>query len=488
MNTNGTIDEINAALDETVDGYFEFFGLFSSPVGHLVEGNDGKLYGMSGGSFGAPTYTAAIYSMPLGGANPTLVHGLTAMEGLAPQAPLVFASDDNLYGTTYEIADAQGNGQFTGSIFRVAEDGTFQTMHAFNGTDGRHPISGLMQASDGNLYGATSQGGIGELGVVYRLDLAGNYKVLAAAGDVGIGSALTSELVEGLDGKLYGTSYEGGVNGSGTIYTIDFSQKADSITPSSGPAAGGTPVTIAGTGFVSGATVSVGPAAATGVSVPDATHVDATTPANNPGTILNVKVVLPDTTAIMLNNAWFSDFLDVPTGDIFHDFVRKILENGITAGCGAGNYCRNDAVRRDQMAVFLLKAEHGSSYLPPACTGIFPDVPCPGTFTNWIEQLAAENITGGCGGGNYCPGNPVTRAQMAVFLLKAEHGSSYSPPACTGIFGDVACPSPFADWIERLYAENVTGGCQTSPLLYCPSNSNTRGQMAVFLAKTFTLP
>jgi hypothetical protein len=125
--------------------------------------------------------------------------------------------------------------------------------------------------------------------------------------------------------------------------------------------------------------------------------------------------------------------------------------------------------------------------VPPACAGVFPDVPCPSTFANWVEQLAAEGITGGCGGGNYCPTSAVTRAQMAVFLLKTEHGSGYTPPACAGVFGDVACPSVFADWIERLYAENVTGGCSSSPLLYCPSSANTRGQMAVFLSKTFGL-
>jgi len=82
----------------------------------------------------------------------------------------------------------------------------------------------------------------------------------------------------------------------------------------------------------------------------------------------------------------------------------------------------------------------------------------------------------------------VTRAQMAVFLLKARHGSSFTPPACAGIFGDVTCPSLFADWIEQLYSENVTGGCQASPLLYCPGSPSTRGQMAVFLVKAFALP
>ena len=93
------------------------------------------------------------------------------------------------------------------------------------------------------------------------------------------------------------------------------------------------------------------------------------------------------------------------------------------------------------MAVFLLKSKYGVCYVPPPCTGVFPDVPCPSNFAPWIEALAAEGITGGCGGGNYCPTNPVRRDQMAVFLLKAKHGSTYVPPACSGDFADVPCPS-----------------------------------------------
>jgi len=75
-------------------------------------------------------------------------------------------------------------------------------------------------------------------------------------------------------------------------------------------------------------------------------------------------------------------------------------------------------VTRAQMAVFLLKAEHGPSYMPPACSGVFGDVPCPSLFADWVEKLAAEGVTAGCGNGNYCPDTPVTRAQMAVFLTK----------------------------------------------------------------------
>ncbi len=262
------------------------------------------------------------------------------------------------------------------------------------------------------------------------------------------------------------------------------------ITPTSGPAAGGTSVIISGVGFQNGATVSIGGVAATNVIVISLEEIDATTPALSPGTLNDVSVTNPTSrpedrplyTAI-LPQGWLADFLDIPQGDIFHDYVEKIFRNGITAGCGGGNYCRDNPVRRDQMAVFLLKAERGSSYTPPNCTGVFLDVPCPGTFTSWVEELAAEGITGGCGGGNYCPANPVTRQQMAVFLLKTKHGSSYIPPACAGIFGDVPCPSQFADWIEQLFHESITGGCGGGN--YCPGNPNTRGQMAVFLVKTF---
>ena len=176
-------------------------------------------------------------------------------------------------------------------------------------------------------------------------------------------------------------------------------------------------------------------------------------------------------------------FPDVPTSQQFYFFIEDLFHNGITGGCGGGNYCPTGSVTRGQMAVFLLKSEHDAFYTPPPCTGVFPDVPCPSQFADWIEQLFAEGITGGCGGGNYCPDSPVTRAQMAVFLLKAEHGASFIPPACTGIFLDVPCPSTFANWIEQLAAEMITGGCGGGN--YCPNNPNNRGQMAVFLDKTF---
>ena len=260
------------------------------------------------------------------------------------------------------------------------------------------------------------------------------------------------------------------------------------IAPASGPAAGGTSVTLTGTDFTAGAGVSIGGAAATGVNVTGSTSADAVTPALTPGTLNDVTLTNLDNQSGTLADGFFADFTDVPQADIFHSYVEKLVRNGVTAGCGGGAYCRDASVRRDQMAVFLLKSKYGAAHVPPACTGIFTDVACPGTFTDWIEELSALGVTGGCGGTDYCPASPVTRAQMSAFLLKTDFGSAYAPPACTGtVFTDVPCQGGLFDaWIEDLASRGITGGCGGGN--YCPSNPNTRGQMAVFLVKTFSLP
>ena len=183
------------------------------------------------------------------------------------------------------------------------------------------------------------------------------------------------------------------------------------------------------------------------------------------------------------------DFLDVPPSHLFHDFVIKLAINGVTAGCGGGNFCPDNDTLRSQMAIFLLRGEHGETYAPPPAVGIFADVPVGSFAADFIEQLYAEGITGGCGTNplRYCPSNSVLRSQMAIFLLRAEHGGNYAPPPAIGIFADVPVGSFAADFIEQLYGEGVTGGCGTNPLRYCPNNTVTRGAMAVFLVRTFNL-
>ncbi|MBL8063021.1 MAG: CSLREA domain-containing protein [Anaerolineales bacterium] len=185
-------------------------------------------------------------------------------------------------------------------------------------------------------------------------------------------------------------------------------------------------------------------------------------------------------------------FIDVPFDYWSWQYIESIYNASITYGCSSNplSYCPTNSVTRAQMAVFLLKGIHGSSYIPPAVdseTG-FTDVPTDYWAAAWIKQLAAEGITSGCDMEIYCPETPVTRDQMAVFLLKAKYGTSYAPPAVGVDTGFTDVPSDYwaAAWIKQLAAEAITGGCGGG--LYCPVNSVTRDQMAVFLQKTFGLP
>ena len=252
-----------------------------------------------------------------------------------------------------------------------------------------------------------------------------------------------------------------------------------SISPSSGPASGISGAVATGANFASGATVTVGGLAAANVVFLDPTQVSFDVPSLAPGAVYPVTATVPGPSSGTLTNGWFADFLDVPGGLPIHPFVEKLVRNSITAGCGGGNYCPGDSaparrwrsfcwskegrlhaaglrdpdVRRRALLVRIrswvdelrprrdgglrrrqllpdrsgdagadggVSAAHarGSAYTPPACvTPTFADVPCSSAFAPWIDELALRGITAGCGGGNYCPATPVTRGQMAVFLV-----------------------------------------------------------------------
>jgi hypothetical protein len=185
-----------------------------------------------------------------------------------------------------------------------------------------------------------------------------------------------------------------------------------------------------------------------------------------------------------------SAFADIPLFYWSNSYIERLYNAGITGGCSTIplTYCPEDSVTRAQMAVFLLKGIHGRTFTPPAVGGStgFADVATNHWAAAWIKQLAVEGITGGCGGGNYCPEGNVTSAQMAVFLLKAKHGTAFVPPAATGVFTDVPVGYWARNWIEQLAAESITGGCGGGN--YCPDSNVTRAQMAVFLVRTFNLP
>ncbi|HEX6898277.1 MAG TPA: S8 family serine peptidase [Thermoanaerobaculia bacterium] len=111
-------------------------------------------------------------------------------------------------------------------------------------------------------------------------------------------------------------------------------------------------------------------------------------------------------------------FNDVPVASPLCPWVKELVARGVTGGCGDGNFCPQAVVTREQAAVFLLKTLEGPAYNPSACAAAaFNDVPMSSSFCPWVKELVARGITGGCGDGNYCPSNPIDRAQMAVFLV-----------------------------------------------------------------------
>ncbi|MEP6993124.1 MAG: FG-GAP-like repeat-containing protein [Acidobacteriota bacterium] len=186
------------------------------------------------------------------------------------------------------------------------------------------------------------------------------------------------------------------------------------------------------------------------------------------------------------------EFDDVPLTNPFHDDIITIAISGITGGCTTTSYCPSNDVSRAEMAVLLLKSKFGADHVPPPPPPdpIFPDVPADAFAAAWIDELATLGITGGCGDGNgdYCPDAPVTRGQMAVFLLKTLLGSGYVPPTPAGIFADVPSDYFAIAWIEDLYNRGITAGCLMSPLSYCPDQSVPREQMATFIVRTFLTP
>jgi hypothetical protein len=117
---------------------------------------------------------------------------------------------------------------------------------------------------------------------------------------------------------------------------------------------------------------------------------------------------------------------------------------------------------------------------------IFADVPANSPFCPSVEELARRGVVGGCGAGLFCPQAPVTRQQMPVFVLATLEGPSHAPPPC-GVprFADVSAASPFCPWIEELARRGVVSGCGGGN--FCPTASVTRDQMAVFIGAGFGL-
>jgi len=186
------------------------------PAGGLIQGTDGNFYGTTsaGGANGGGT----IFKITPGGTLTTL-HNFCAQtncsDGKDPTGTLIQATDGNLYGIT-----VNGGNNDNGTIFKITPAGALTTLHSFVVSDGSQPWAALIQATDGNLYGTTGYGGANGDGTIFKITLAGVlttfYNFTAADGWPGDGTGAT--LMQASDGNFYGTTTEGGPNHDGTIF------------------------------------------------------------------------------------------------------------------------------------------------------------------------------------------------------------------------------------------------------------------------------
>lgn len=188
----------------------------SQPAAGLIQGSDGKLYGTTEGD--GSTTLGTVFRLDPDGNNFQVVRNFTSgADGRTLAGGVIEGSDHYLYGTAYT------GGAGDGTVFKMQLDGTdFQVLHSFNSvTEGGALLANVIEASDGRIYGTTYNGGLAGYGTVYRLDKDGSqFDVLASFDSVGTGGFLWSGVTEGPDGYLYGAASLGGTYGSGTIYKV----------------------------------------------------------------------------------------------------------------------------------------------------------------------------------------------------------------------------------------------------------------------------
>lgn len=220
----GTIFKITPSGTFTLLHQFDGADGFE-PIAPLLLGSDGKFYGTT--AQGGGTGYGVIFQVTSSGRF-SVIHDFSYGKGVAPYAPLIEGSDGSLYGTT--PFGGQGPNQGDGVIYKLSRSGGYTVLHYFNYvTDGIQPFSGLVQATDGNFYGANPWVGAHGFGTLYRLTPSGDFSVLYNF-DYTTGSAPQTTPLQNTDGVIYGETLEGGTGtqctygnteGCGVVYKLD---------------------------------------------------------------------------------------------------------------------------------------------------------------------------------------------------------------------------------------------------------------------------
>jgi len=190
------------------------------PVGPLVQGSDGNFYGetYAGGAHNG----GSIFKITPTGVRTTVYSFCpvpNCADGLGPWGGLLLGNNGDFYGTTF----LGGNGN--GTLFKITAEGSLTTLHLFNGNAGSGPSGRLIQAKDGSLYGTTTTGGAFKAGTVYQISASGaDFRVIysfcsqASGGLCADGVHPGGGVIQGTDGNLYGmTSMGGNYNFNGTF-------------------------------------------------------------------------------------------------------------------------------------------------------------------------------------------------------------------------------------------------------------------------------
>jgi uncharacterized repeat protein (TIGR03803 family) len=181
----------------------------------LLQGKNGNLYGTT--YYGGANNDGEIFQITTAG-KLTVLHSFRGADGGYSYAAPVQGADGNFYGTTY-LGGPKGDG----TVFKMTPGGKLTTLHSFVGADGSQPLAGLAAGSDGNFYGTTNLGGSHGDGVVFKVTPSGQFTVLhnfcskAACAD---GQNSYAGLIQATDGSLYGTTLAGGTQGHGTVFRI----------------------------------------------------------------------------------------------------------------------------------------------------------------------------------------------------------------------------------------------------------------------------
>lgn len=183
------------------------------PVAGLAADGNGNLYGTTpqGGPIGGGT----LFKLEANGGY-TVLHGFSfgPGDGTIPLAGVVADGSGNLFGTT-----SQGGAFGVGVVFRFASDGTYSLLHNFTGSDGSKPLGALILDSSGNLFGTTSAGGASGLGNLFKLAPDGTFTSLHDFAQAE-GATPKAGLVLDVDGSLYGTTSRGGSSDRGTVFKL----------------------------------------------------------------------------------------------------------------------------------------------------------------------------------------------------------------------------------------------------------------------------